>query len=233
MKNVFLSLTLLVSFFVFSGCSIFPQEQENEVVQSEDEYVIDESDFIKSDELIGDETSGILSQIEIDGILLMREEEKLARDVYEVLGEEWGVKVFSNITRSEQTHINAVLGLLELYSIEDPLGGNDEVGSFTSEEMQTLYDDFIAKGSKTREDALLVGATIEDLDIYDLEVLMGQTENEDLLRVYQNLQKGSRNHMRAFNKQILKAGLEYTPEYISEEQFNSIIAQEQEKGYVK
>ncbi|MGI9258025.1 MAG: DUF2202 domain-containing protein, partial [Gammaproteobacteria bacterium] len=48
-------------------------------------------------------TPGVLSVAEEAGILFMREEEKLARDVYLALGEQWGMNVFDNISSSEQT----------------------------------------------------------------------------------------------------------------------------------
>lgn len=47
-----------------------------------------------------------LDQQEKDAILYMREEEKLARDVYEFLYAKWNVNTFGNIRRSEQTHMD-------------------------------------------------------------------------------------------------------------------------------
>jgi hypothetical protein len=81
-------------------------------------------------------------------------------------------------------------------------------------------------------DALIVGATIEDLDIYDLNEFLEETDNSDIIKVYSNLQKGSRNHLRAFIDQIERNRGSYSPQYISQEEFNSIISTEQEKGQV-
>lgn len=49
----------------------------------------------------------------------MREEEKLARDVYLTFGEKWGLTLFTNIAKSEQTHTDAVKTLLDRYEIKD------------------------------------------------------------------------------------------------------------------
>lgn len=49
-----------------------------------------------------------LNQQEIDAILYMREEEKLARDVYEFLYTKWKVNPFENIRHSEQMHMNRI-----------------------------------------------------------------------------------------------------------------------------
>jgi hypothetical protein len=71
---------------------------------------------------------------------------------------------------------------------------------------------------------------IEDLDIHDLDTLIAETNKEDILTVYTHLQKGSRNHMRAFVQQIQKNGGVYTPQYISVTEYQSIISSPQERG---
>ena len=163
-----------------------------------------------------------LSQEEYDGLLLMREEEKLARDVYLELGDIWGIKVFTNIARSEQTHMNAVLTILETYNISDPVV-DDTRGNFTNPELSALYQDLIDQGSQSAVDAFTVGAIIEDLDIKDLRVLLSETENEDIIRVYQNLEKGSENHMRAFIQQLERNGSSYKAQFITDIELAEIL----------
>ncbi|WP_457750504.1 DUF2202 domain-containing protein, partial [Thermococcus sp.] len=138
-----------------------------------------------------------LSQDEIDGLLWMVEEEKLARDVYLTLYQEWGIQVFSNIANSEQMHMDSVLGLIEKYNLTAP-ETLDQVGVFTNPELQALYDQLIDMGSRSEEDALKVGALIEETDIKDLEKWINETDNEDIKAVYSNLMAGSDNHLRAF-----------------------------------
>ncbi len=50
----------------------------------------------------------------------MREEEKVARDVYKELYKVWGLTIFSNIASSEQKHMDAIKTLLDRYGLEDP-----------------------------------------------------------------------------------------------------------------
>jgi hypothetical protein len=163
-----------------------------------------------------------LSLEEYNGLLLMREEEKLARDVYLELGDIWGVKVFTNIARSEQTHMDAVLTLLETYNIDDPIQ-NDALGVFTNPELAALYEQLIDKGSSSLTNAFTVGAIIEDLDIKDLRVLLSETENEDIIRVYENLEKGSENHMRAFIRQLERNGSSYNAQFITDLELAEIL----------
>ncbi len=194
------------------------------------EYVVDTGDMVNGDALIAKVAiSSSLSQKEIDGLLLMREEEKFAHDIYTALGLKWGTRIFSNIASSELTHTNAVKTLLDRYSIPDPALGNAS-GVFKSVTLQKLYDELLAKGQRSLEDALIVGATVEDLDIRDLDALIQGTDKQDILITYRNLQKGSRNHLRAFVKNLSSRGYQYIPQYISQAAFSEIVQSSQERG---
>ncbi len=143
--------------------------------------------------------AGVLTKEEEEGILLMREEEKLARDVYTYLFDLWGIDVFANISDSEQTHTDTVEYLIELYDLEDPVLPG--VGKFSDPALQELYNSLIEKGSELLLSAIEVGIAIEELDIKDLEELISQTDNPTIIRVYENLLAGSENHLEAFNSQ--------------------------------
>ncbi len=141
---------------------------------------------------------GTLSADESAALLFMREEEKLAHDVYVTLYEQWGLRVFSNIAASEQKHTDAVAALLDAYGLEDPTIGHG-VGEFTNPALQALYDDLVAQGSISAAEALKVGVAIEELDIADLEQRIAETDNPDIQLLYSNLLAGSKNHLRAFS----------------------------------
>lgn len=173
---------------------------------------------------------GVLTDAEKAGLLFMREEEKLAHDVYVTLSEKWNMPVFQNIPNSEQTHTDAVKFLLDRYGLTDPATGK-AVGVFADEALQKLYDQLVEKGNQSLANALTVGATIEDLDIVDLQTRLAQTDNTDIQMVYQNLMKGSRNHLRAFTKSLTsQAGAAYTPQYLSQAAFDEIVNAPVERG---
>ena len=142
-----------------------------------------------------------LSSQERDALIYMRLEEKLARDVYLTLGKTYKQKMFVNIPESEQRHMDAVKALLDKYKIADPVIDN-EIGSFTNAEFKKLYDDLVAKGQTSLKDAMLVGKEIEEMDIKDLNERLEQTDNPDIKSVYENLKRGSENHLRAFTKHL-------------------------------
>jgi hypothetical protein len=119
--------------------------------------------------------------------------------------------------------------VLDMYGIEDPVT-TDEPGVFANQELQTLYNSLVNQGSASLLEALIVGATVEDLDIKDLNELNAQTENQDILLVYNNLIKGSRNHMRSFIAQIENNGGAYTAQFIDQSELDEITGSSQESG---
>ena len=146
-----------------------------------------------------------LSQAEKDGLVFMREEEKLARDVYRVLGAEYSLRVFSNIAGAESTHMAAVKRLLDRYGIADP-ATPDVAGSFQNPQLLQLYADLIAQGDDSLTAALRVGIIIEKVDIADLQIHIQETQHSDIRTVYANLLRGSQNHLRAFESLLARYG---------------------------
>ena len=137
-----------------------------------------------------------LSADEAAGLLWMYAEEQLARDVYTALSAKWGTAVFSRIAQSEQTHMDAVQGLLDRYLLDVPA---NPAGVFSDPTLQALYTDLVARGSESLTAARQVGVDIETMDIADLDERLAQTDNADIQQVYTNLRSGSTNHLCAFS----------------------------------
>ncbi len=148
-----------------------------------------------------------LTEAEENYILYMREEEKLARDVYLSLYEIWGAEIFANISESEQRHMDAIKSLITRYGLVDPVA-EDTLGAFTNPDFGILYDQFVIDGSESLEAALDVGVRIEELDIDDLEQALRETSMRSVRRVFQNLLNGSYNHLEAFQRAIEADGTE-------------------------
>ena len=146
-------------------------------------------------------TSGNLTQAEIDSLVVMREEEKLARDVYLTLADRWSVPVFSNIATSETRHMAVVGQLIRANGLNDPVT-DDTVGTFTDPKFAQLYNELVEAGSRSLNDAYRVGVRIEEMDIKDLQDSLAHVSNSNVRRVYQNLLRASQNHLRAFSSQL-------------------------------
>ena len=175
-----------------------------------------------------DITASELSHEETASLLFMREEEKLARDVYTALYETWGQPVFQNIAASEQAHMDAIKQLLDHYSLADPAL---EPGSFSNPNLQSLYDQLVTQGSISLTEALKVGAAIEEIDILDLEERIAQSNNEAIRLVFNNLMKGSYNHLNAFTRILFsRTGETYEPQYLTPEAYTEIINSTPQNG---
>ena len=135
-------------------------------------------------------------------LVYLIEEEKLAHDVYSKMFELWGSKVFGNILNSEASHQSQVLTVMATRDIADPRSSQE--GVFKNADLQKLYDELIAKGSKSAVDAYEVGVAIEVLDIDDLTKMLATAKDADVIAMMENLRRGSENHLRAFNNQLNK-----------------------------
>lgn len=164
---------------------------------------------------------GALTAEERRDLLLMREEEKIARDVYLRLYEQWGIRPFDNISGAEQAHMDAILALLEHHGLPDPASGL-AVGRFHGGELQALHDELVREGLRSREDAIRVGLLIEELDIADLQKAARRTDKPEILGVYAELERGSRNHLRAFYRWKQALGIDYRTAHLPQDEFERI-----------
>jgi hypothetical protein len=149
--------------------------------------------------------------------------------VYTALHSKWPVPIFANISQSEQRHFDALKVLLDRYGLPDPAADNAP-GVFQDSGLQTLYSDLVAQGQSSLQAALRVGATIEDLNLRALEKALAATDNNDLRIVYQNLQNGSENHMRAFADRLAATGESYAAQYISATTLSEIVSRPNNAG---
>lgn len=170
-----------------------------------------------------------LDATETENLVYMREEEKLARDVYITFFETWSLPVFDNIAASEETHTTQVEDMIEKYRVTDPVV-DDTVGVFVNPELASLYTTLVAQGSASSLAALYVGAAIEEIDMIDLQEAIDATDNADIQQLYENLMSGSRNHLRAYVGQIEDLGIVYEAQYLTQEEVDTIVDSPLERG---
>lgn len=163
-----------------------------------------------------------LSPEEIAGLLFMREEEKLAHDVYVALFSRWGHNVFNQIAQSEAQHAETMRQLVLAHGLVDPAAGNPP-GVFVNTDLQAMHDALVARGQASLVEALKVGCLIEEKDIQDIHDKIEEVEDEpDVVQAYENLLCGSRNHLRAFNRTLVNQGRVYAPEVITQAEWDAI-----------
>ncbi len=218
MKN----LQILFSAFILAAFMFGCNDQSADVTPASDANLVLDQNQTVSETVLGDELTA--------SIVFLREEEKLARDVYFKLNETVNSQVFTNISASEQTHMDAVLTLLNNYQIEDPILDNT-TGVFQNEDLLELYKTLIAVGSENTVASYQVGAAIEEIDILDIQNLLTlAVGHDDVVLTFDNLMRASRNHLRAFVKNLSNLGVTYEPQYLSEEVYLSIVGTDMERG---
>jgi hypothetical protein len=221
MRVVLVTAFTFISLFTFS-CS------KTDTLSIADQYGQFNSIYLNSQ--IATLPMQTISDDEAKSLIHMREEEKLARDVYIAMFNKYGLRIFENISSSEQTHTDAILQLLTKYAIKDPVGVN-AVGVFTDPGLQALYTSLVNAGNVSILEAYKVGATIEDLDLYDLKVDLLKVDNQDIILVYQMLSKGSRNHMRNYFSNLKSLGFTYVPQFITQSDLDAIVNSAMERGF--
>jgi len=132
-----------------------------------------------------------------DWLKYMREEEKVAQDLYLAFNRLYNHRTFNNISRSEQNHMNAILRLMNYYQVEDPASTVE--GTFTNPDLQSLYNELLAMGQVSLKEALKVGVLVEETDIADLEEIYTLTPPANVKAVADALKAASNAHLRAFN----------------------------------
>lgn len=219
-------VTFIITLFILN-ISLIACEKTEDIINEEipfelesDQKSAQNNTFLQQISLLPKED---LSQKEIDGLIFLREEEKLARDVYLTLNETFPLRTFENISKSEQQHMDAIKYLLDRYDIEDP-ANEEEIGSFKNNELQDLFNTLIESGEKEKIAALKVGALIEEKDILDLDHELNDiVDNQDIKFVYENLIRASKNHLRAFIGVLNLNGVDYTPLILEQIYFDEII----------
>ncbi len=202
---------------VLTGCGGGTEATADDALGSTPTETVNETD--------GDTvTPAGLSQAEIDGLLYMVEEEKLAHDVYLTLDGLWGaqVNVFGQIAPSETQHTQSVRERILAHGLTDPTL-NQALGAFVNPQLQALYDALILQGSQDLIAALKVSCLIEEVDIQDLRDRQAEVIDEpDIVAVYDSLMCGSRNHLRAFNRTLENKGGSYTSTVLGQTAFDAI-----------
>jgi len=161
------------------------------------------------------------TSLNADSLIRMWDEEKLARDVYTSLSKTSNLPIFQKIAGAESRHMQSMEGLIAAS------GGaaatlNKTPGVFLVPEHQQLYTSLVAAGSQSPVEALKVGAKIEEMDIADLQIVLGQTADRRQQQVLQNLMRGSYNHLQAFSGQLTQQGASYQAQFLPQADFDRI-----------
>jgi len=220
---------VVCSLFMFSSCTQDTFNPQKTTYGSLIQVASDGTTTVSTNNLLAAFTATpSLSDAEIAMLLKMKEEEKLARDVYVTLYEKWPKPIFSNISGAEERHLQAVITLLKFYNQADTLVAAR--GVFSTLALTQLYQTLVTKGDSSLANAYQVGLQIEEMDIKDLTEALATDPNTNIVTTFENLLKGSRNHLRAFYLQLSTLGIVYLPQYISQDEYERTVNSPMEQG---
>lgn len=173
-----------------------------------------------------------LTPDEAADLTFMREEEKLARDVYTTLAQHWRgvagaetlVNALDNITSSEQQHMDRLKAFLAPAGLPDPVVSGETVGVFSNPELASLYGQLVTAGQASVTEGLRIGALIEEKDLADLAAALRRCQQASLKTAYESLACGSRNHLRAFTSPLRLNGATYTAQILTQAEVDAILA---------
>lgn len=163
-----------------------------------------------------------LTECEIEGIVLVREERKLASDLFSELYDTWDFEIFKLISQSEQTYMDEIKELIDKFNIEDPVKDNSR-GIFTSPYIKKLYSNLVEKGNKSAYESVRIAATLEDLSIKDLNDLLELSTKKEIITLYNSLRMASIGYIRAISKELKKYDRRYQAQFLSNEELRAIL----------
>jgi hypothetical protein len=194
--GIIIASTIIVGGLV-TGYALYERDDSEQPVSNSSETLATEANSILGESpVVGSSTPPTTESL----LLYLVEEEKLAHDVYTIMHDLYGTRVFGNILSSESTHQSRVLTLLNARNIADPR--STEIGVFTNQELQTLYNQLIEQGKISEVEAFKVGVIIEEKDIKDISAQLATASDTDVITILEDLRRGSENHLRAFSRQL-------------------------------
>ncbi len=217
---VFVVCVLLL--IMSTGCTTDQQGPVQPIITTGEESYATVLDTGDLETKLASYPEGSLSAAEEKDLRYLQEEEKLARDVYGFFDERWGIQVFRNIGDAEQTHMDSVTVLIDRYNLAS--SENTPAGVFVHPELQDLYNRLVEAGIQSPEGALRAAALVEETDIVDIRDAMARTDNADIRYVYENLMRGSENHLRAFVRNLEVQGESYTPVVLTMDEYEEIVS---------
>jgi hypothetical protein len=87
-----------------------------------------------------------------------------------------------------------------------------------------------ARGQTSELEALKVGAFIEEVDMRDIQAAIENSDHADIVQTYENLLRGSRNHLRAFVRTIESLGAVYEAQVLPQTEVDAIVDSPTERG---
>jgi hypothetical protein len=166
---------------------------------------------------------GMLSVEAMEGLIFLRNGERLARDVARALMDYYGSHPFFGQSEAERSHGEAIGQLMTRYALYDSVS-TQLPGEFSDPYWQSEYDFYLSQAELGYIDALLVSVEIQEAALVDLRYWNSLSETDYVVvEVIRALLLATRNHLRLLNNELESVGYEYTPMYLSGAAYADIV----------
>jgi len=150
------------------------------------------------------------------------QEEKMS---YELMGEfynNWQLEVFNSVKERDEKHVWCMDKVIMKYGYEN---NNSAAGNlFNDKKIQAFYDEMSVKGSISDLSALEAAAYIKERSIYELRERIVTQSDPYIVKVIFLMEQASQKQFRALVESIKLSGSDYTPVYLTEDEYNNIVA---------
>ena len=205
-----------------AGCVSQPAQQTTQALVTPSASSISVSDANATQQTFFAIQQASLNDTERQDILYLQESEKLERDLYAKFAQQYtSIPVFADLAQASEVYMKADDVILQRYAITDP--EQAALGKFTNQKLQNLYTTWANDGSTSAIAALRAAAKSEDMHIADLMAAIGRTDNNDLNFIYRQQLAFSRNNLRTLVQWITAFGGAYTPTYITQDYYNTLV----------
>ena len=154
-------------------------------------------------------------------LIYAREEQKVARDLYQQLGEKWLSPVLASNAQAEQKHFDAVKTLLDRFGMTDP--ARPAAGQFTDPVLQKMYASLLERGGRSLVEAFNAAAYMEEAEIGDTGKFVEYANRLDIIRGLGTVYAEDRSHLRAYVAELKKLGVDYQPQLLSRSDFDNLM----------
>lgn len=174
------------------------------------------------------DSTAVLTADQIEFLYAVREDEKIGKDFYAAMLAKFPAeRQFIRFSQSEINHIAAIENLLNYYEIQYPVLGNP--GVFADSARQAKYIAMIAAATDSMA-AYQVAAALEEENYVAYREVAKDTSNYNVHVIMKHLAIASENHLRALVHRITLMGGTYTPQLLTQSEFDQVIHNPFDRG---
>jgi len=144
----------------------------------------------------------------------------LTKDVNTTFYEVWQVPIFEELANTESRVITILTGTMKVMKLPVETTFLHQIGTYNHRGLQKLNDRLVLAGSNAKAEALVASAELEEHQILFLENALENTEDLDVILLYDRIRSISKDNLRDIVAELQKEGITYRPIVMSDKYFD-------------